>query len=87
MQDDLNRPLGLDRDGPALAQGQRDIPYVRLALGGCTLVAVSLMVFPYTLGDRRDGEPFATAHVEAPRPPQGPRRTTRPAPSTRAAIK
>ena len=72
MQDDLNRPLGLDRDGPALAQGQRDIPYVRLALGGCTLVAVSLMVFPYTLGDRRDGEPFAIAHVEAPRPPPGP---------------
>ena len=64
-QDDLNRPLGLGR---TTARRNRDIPYVRLALGGCALVAVSLIAFPYMLGDRRDGEPFAIAHVDAPRP-------------------
>ncbi|MBV8850495.1 MAG: divergent polysaccharide deacetylase family protein [Methylobacteriaceae bacterium] len=67
MQDDLNRPLGLERE-PASRFG-RPVAWLPLAFGGLGLIAVSLIAFIIITGDRNGGEPFAVARIEQETPP------------------
>jgi polysaccharide deacetylase 2 family uncharacterized protein YibQ len=66
MQDDLNRPLGLERE-PASRFG-RPVAWLPLAFGGLGLIAASLIAFVIITGDRDGGEPFAIARIEQEKP-------------------
>jgi polysaccharide deacetylase 2 family uncharacterized protein YibQ len=66
MADDLNRPLGLERD-PATRFG-KPVAWIPLAFAGLGLIAVSLIAFVAVTGDRTGGEPFATARIEREKP-------------------
>jgi polysaccharide deacetylase 2 family uncharacterized protein YibQ len=67
MQDDLNRPLGLERE-PASRFG-RPVAWTPLAFGGLALIAISLIAFVLITGDRNGGEPYAIARIEQEKPP------------------
>ncbi|MEA2840844.1 MAG: uncharacterized protein QOF41_2174 [Methylobacteriaceae bacterium] len=67
MSDDLNRPLGLDRD--AASRIGRPVAWVPLAFAGLGLVAISLIAFVMITGDRNGGEPFAIARIEQEKAP------------------
>jgi polysaccharide deacetylase 2 family uncharacterized protein YibQ len=66
MQDDLNRPLGLERE-PASRFG-RPVAWTPLAFGGLGLIAISLIAFVLITGDRNGGEPYAIARIEQEKP-------------------
>jgi polysaccharide deacetylase 2 family uncharacterized protein YibQ len=66
MQDDLNRPLGLERE-PASRFG-RPVAWTPLAFGGLALIAISLIAFVLITGDRNGGEPYAIARIEQEKP-------------------
>ena len=66
MQDDLNRPLGLERE-PASRFG-RPVAWTLLAFGGLGLVAILLIAFVVITGDRNGGEPYAIARIEQEKP-------------------
>lgn len=69
-RDDLNDPLGMDladADKP-----QRAIPYRSLALGGCGLLALSLVAFANFNTADMGGEPFAVAAIQAQKKPEAP---------------
>lgn len=66
MQDDLNRPLGLERE-PA-SRFHRPVAWTPLAFGGLGLIAVLLIVFVLVTGDRNGGEPYAIARIEQEKP-------------------
>ncbi|GAC1334052.1 MAG: hypothetical protein NVSMB26_16140 [Beijerinckiaceae bacterium] len=71
MADDLNAPLGLDREPET--RFKRPVRWLRIAFAGLGLVALSLVAFVLITGDRRGGEPFAIAKIELePRPPAPP---------------
>src|SRR5947209_18412192 len=65
MADDLNRPLGLDRD--ATTRFGRPVAWLPLAFGGLAVIALSLIAFVIITGDRDGGEPFAIARIEQER--------------------
>jgi polysaccharide deacetylase 2 family uncharacterized protein YibQ len=67
MVDDLNRPLGLDREAPS--RFGRPVAWLPLAFGGLGLVAVSLVAFVVITSDRSGGEPFAVATIEQEKTP------------------
>ena len=73
LGDDLNQPLGLDREEPRKAW---DVPWGAVALGGIGALAVSLFVFSRIIDDGQGGEPIAVASIDRPlasaTPPQGP---------------
>jgi polysaccharide deacetylase 2 family uncharacterized protein YibQ len=62
MQDDLNRPLGLERQRES--RFGRPVAWLPLAFGGLGLIAVSLIAFVVITGNRDSGEPFAIARIE-----------------------
>jgi polysaccharide deacetylase 2 family uncharacterized protein YibQ len=62
MQDDLNRPLGLERQRES--RFGRPVAWLPLAFGGLGLIAVSLIAFVIITGNRDSGEPFAIARIE-----------------------
>jgi uncharacterized protein len=66
MQDDLNRPLGLERR-PEGRLG-RPVAWLPLAFGGLGLIAISLVAFVIITGNRDGGEPFAIARIEQEKP-------------------
>src|SRR5438270_7353385 len=70
MQDDLNRPLGLERE-PASRFG-RPVAWTLLAFGGLGLVAILLIAFVVITGDRNGGEPYAIARIEQEKPASPP---------------
>ena len=69
LGDDLNQPLGLDRDETRKA---RDLPWGAFALGGIGLLAVGLVVFSRLTDEPMGGEPFAVASIDRPAPAQAP---------------
>ena len=64
--DDINRPLGLDRDE---TRKPRDLPWGAFALGGIGLLAVGLLIFNRMTEEPMGGEPFAVASIDRPAPP------------------
>jgi polysaccharide deacetylase 2 family uncharacterized protein YibQ len=66
MQDDLNRPLGLERR-PEHRLG-RPVAWLPLAFGGLGLIAISLIAFVIITANRDGGEPFAIARIEQENP-------------------
>ena len=77
--DELHKALGLAQDEPPIKPG-RDIPYGKLALSGCALVALSLVAFVQVTSSERSGEPFATARIETLPKPEAPPKPAVPAP-------
>jgi polysaccharide deacetylase 2 family uncharacterized protein YibQ len=67
--DDLNRPLGLDRELPYKV---RDIPWGALALGGIGVLGVGMFVFSRMTDPSAGGEPFAVASIDRPAPVAAP---------------
>jgi polysaccharide deacetylase 2 family uncharacterized protein YibQ len=67
MADDLNKPLGLERDRPSRFAGS--VAWLPLAFGGIGLVVVSLIAFIIITGDRHGGEPFAIARIDQEKVP------------------
>ena len=64
--DDLNEPLGLDRDQKI----GRDIPWNVVGLCGLAVLGAGLFVFARLYDDGMGGEPFAVARIEtAPKAP------------------
>ena len=66
MQDDLNRPLGLERERES--RFGRPVAWLPLAFGGLGLIAASLIAFVIITGNRDAGEPFAIARIEQEKP-------------------
>lgn len=66
LGDDLNKPLGLDREEPLRAW---DVPWGAVALGGIGALAVGLFVFSRIIDDGQGGEPIAVASIERPLAP------------------
>lgn len=66
MQDDLNRPLGLERQRES--RFGRPVAWLPLAFGGLGLIAASLIGFVIITGNRDAGEPFAIARIEQEKP-------------------
>jgi polysaccharide deacetylase 2 family uncharacterized protein YibQ len=71
--DDLNRPLGLDRESAR----RREIPWNRIGVAGLAALAAGLAIFVWITDDGMGGEPYAIARIErsaapaAARPPSG----------------